>query len=103
LTSYSYTYTLSTPKLKSEGGFMKNGKMLTPREAAVVLGCGMKRLYELLYSQKIEATKTNDRWAIPVSAIECRLKERETRRLRVQHAYRNTRVRDHGGEVSASK
>ncbi len=81
---------------------MKHSKMLTPREAAVVLGCGMKRLYELLYSQKIQATKTNDRWAIPASAIESRLKERESRRLRVQHKYSNTTVRDRRGEVAVS-
>jgi hypothetical protein len=79
---------------------MKYGKTLTPREAAVVLGCGMKRLYELLYSQKIQAKKINDRWVIPATAIESRLKERESRRLRVQHEYRNTRVRDHGVEVA---
>jgi hypothetical protein len=60
----------------------------------------MKRLYELLYSQKIQAKKTNDRWVIPATAIESRLKERESSRLRVHHEYRNTRVREHGGEVA---
>jgi excisionase family DNA binding protein len=73
---------------------MKNGKTLTPREAAVVLGCGMKRLYELLYSQKIEATKTNDRWAIPASAIESRLKQREEKRRSGQNRHRNTEPRE---------
>jgi hypothetical protein len=39
----------------------------------------MKRIYELLYSQKLRATKTKGRWAIPVSEIESRLRQREAR------------------------
>ena len=63
---------------------MKHDKTLTPREAAVVLGCGIERLYELLYSQKIAATKTNDRWVIPASSIESRLQQREAQRRGLQ-------------------
>ena len=81
---------------------MKYGKTLTPREAAVVLGCGMKRLYELLYSQKIQATKTNDRWAIPASAIESRLKERKSKRPSVHCEYKNTTVKDQRVQAEAS-
>ncbi len=58
---------------------MQSGKTLTPREAAVRLGCGMKRIYELLYSQKIPATKRKGRWLIASDVIEARLKERENR------------------------
>jgi len=54
-------------------------KTLTPRQAAIRLGCGMKRLYELLYSQKIPATKRKGRWLIASETIEARLKERESR------------------------
>jgi excisionase family DNA binding protein len=57
---------------------MQTGKTLTPREAAVRLGCGMKRLYELLYSQKIAASKRKGRWQIESETIEARLKERNS-------------------------
>lgn len=56
---------------------MQSGKTLTPREAAVRLGCGMKRLYDLLYAQKIPATKRQGRWLIASEIIEARIKERE--------------------------
>lgn len=58
---------------------MQSGKTLTPREAAVRLGCGMKRLYDLLYAQKIQATKRRGRWLIASETVEARLKERENR------------------------
>lgn len=58
---------------------MQSDKTLTPREAAVILGCGMKRLYELLYAQKIPATKVKSRWAIPASAVESRVRETQNR------------------------
>jgi excisionase family DNA binding protein len=57
---------------------MQSDKTLTPREAAVRLGCGMKRLYDLLYSQKIAATKRKGRWQIASETIEARLKERNS-------------------------
>ena len=58
---------------------MKASKTVSPREAAVRLGCGMKRIYELLYSGKLAASKRNNHWLIRGSAIEERLKRRETR------------------------
>lgn len=58
---------------------MKPNSTLSPREASIRLGCGMKRIYELLYSQKLRAAKVKGRWAIPASEIESRLKQREGR------------------------
>jgi excisionase family DNA binding protein len=49
-------------------------KMLGPREAALRLGVGMARVYALLWCGKLPATKLGNRWAIPESAIEARLR-----------------------------
>ena len=56
---------------------MAKNKSLNPREAAQQLGIGMPRVYALLWSGKLPATKQGNRWLIPVSAIESRLKAKE--------------------------
>ena len=48
---------------------MKNEAMLSPREAAQRLNIGMQRLYALLYSGKLRASKRGNRWAIPAGAV----------------------------------
>ncbi len=42
---------------------------LTPSEAAQRLRIGVQRLYDLLHSGKVRATKRGTRWAIPESAV----------------------------------
>jgi hypothetical protein len=36
-------------------------------------------LYRLMWSGKLEAEKVNERWRVPLAAIEARLREREQR------------------------
>ena len=56
---------------------MAKDKTLNPREAAQQLGIGMPRIYALLWSGKLSATKQGNRRLIPVSAVESRLKVKE--------------------------
>ena len=53
---------------------MVSEKTLNPREAARRLGVGMPRIYALLWSGKVPATKQGNRWLIPVGVIEARVK-----------------------------
>jgi excisionase family DNA binding protein len=53
------------------------GKTLNPREAARRLGVGMPRIYALLWSGKLQATKQGNCWLIPASAVEARLKAQQ--------------------------
>jgi excisionase family DNA binding protein len=48
---------------------MSAEKTLSPRQAALKLHVGMQRLYALLYSGKLRATKQGNRWVIPESAV----------------------------------
>lgn len=48
---------------------MATSKTVSPREAAIRLGCTLKWIYDMLYAEKLPATKIEGRWAIPVSAI----------------------------------
>jgi len=50
-------------------------KTLTPRQAALMLNVGMQRLYALLYSGKLQATKEGNRWVIRESAVTERLRQ----------------------------
>ena len=56
---------------------MTGEKMLSPRQAAQKLNIGMQRLYALLYSGKLRATKQGNRWVIAESAIADRLRQLE--------------------------
>ena len=56
---------------------MVKEESLNPREAAQRLGVGMPRIYALLWSGKLRATKRRNRWLIPSGVIESRLKMRE--------------------------
>jgi excisionase family DNA binding protein len=47
------------------------------REAAKLLGCGLKRVYDLVWSGQLEATRINQRWCIPVRAVEKRIRARQ--------------------------
>lgn len=54
---------------------MKSEAMLSPRQAAQKLNIGMQRLYALLYSGKLRASKHCNRWTIPESAVAERLRQ----------------------------
>jgi excisionase family DNA binding protein len=56
---------------------MARERMMNPREAAQQLGVGMARIYALLWSGKLAATKQGNRWLISARTIEARLKARE--------------------------
>jgi len=44
--------------------------LITPEEAADMLGIGMNGIYKLLNSQKIKALRIGRRWKIPKRAIQ---------------------------------
>jgi len=52
---------------------MSSEKTLSPGQAARKLGVGLQRVYSLLYSGKLRATKQRNRWLIPESVITERL------------------------------
>ena len=58
---------------------MSNERYLSPNAAARRLGVTVDYLYKLLWSGKVEAQKVNQRWRVPMGAIERRLKVREER------------------------
>jgi hypothetical protein len=52
---------------------MKTIQYFGPRKAARCLGVGVKRIYELLYDERLPgATKISGRWRIPQAALEAR-------------------------------
>lgn len=72
---------------------MAREKTLNPREAAQRLKIGMQRLYMLLYSGKLRATKQGRRWAIPESAVVERLHQvAEFQKLHGASAYERDRL-----------
>lgn len=54
--------------------------LITPEEAAELLGCGMNTIYKILNSGKIKAMRIGRIWKIPRRAVqeyiitECRMK-----------------------------
>ena len=44
--------------------------LITPQEAADMIGCGMNSMYKLLNGQKIKAFRIGRRWKIPKRAIQ---------------------------------
>jgi excisionase family DNA binding protein len=55
-------------------------KTVSVREAAKMLGCSRKWLFDLLYEDRLPgARKAGRQWQIPVSVIQERLREREAR------------------------
>ena len=50
-------------------------RVLTPREARIVLGIGRTRFYQLLAEGKIRYLKNGRRYLIPESAIDAFIKE----------------------------
>ena len=57
---------------------MERSFKFTVREAAMMLGCTLKFIYDLLYAGRLEgATKVGRVWRIPRHAVEARLKARE--------------------------
>lgn len=64
--------------LRLEGYMPERSKSLSVREAAKMLGCTRKYLFDLLYEDRlIGAHKVGRQWQIPVRSIEARLKERQ--------------------------
>jgi excisionase family DNA binding protein len=55
---------------------MKNSRNLSVPEAARLLRCTTKYVYDLLYSGSLSATKTDGRWKIPKAVIDVRLSRR---------------------------
>ena len=52
---------------------MKTIQYFGPRKAARHLGVGIKRIYELLYDERLPgATKISGRWRIPQTALKAR-------------------------------
>jgi excisionase family DNA binding protein len=54
---------------------MKKIEFLSPREAAIRLHIGLNAVYALLWAGKLQATHTNNRWQIPCSAVEDRIRK----------------------------
>ena len=44
--------------------------LITPEEAADMLGCGMNSIYKLLNSGKIKAMRIGRHWKIPKRAVQ---------------------------------
>ena len=57
---------------------MREGKTMTVREAARRLGIRLDALYSLVWVGRLAAEKQGNRWAIPVAAVEARLKSRHS-------------------------
>jgi excisionase family DNA binding protein len=58
---------------------MSKDHYMSPNAAARRLGIGVDYLYKLLWAGKLGAQKVNERWRVPLTAIEERLREREER------------------------
>ena len=58
---------------------MQKDHYLSPNAAARKLGIGVDYLYKLLWAGKLQGQKINERWHVPLVAIEERLKERAER------------------------
>ena len=54
---------------------MKKVEFLSPREAAIRLHIGLNAVYALLWAGKLQATRPNNRWQIPCSAVEDRIQK----------------------------
>jgi excisionase family DNA binding protein len=58
---------------------MAKEKPLNPREVARKLGIRLDTVYTAIWAGKLPATKQEGRWSIPASAVDERLKSRETK------------------------
>jgi len=58
---------------------MPKDQYLSPSAAARKLGVGVDYLYKLLWAGKLQAQKINERWRVPLAAIEERQRVREER------------------------
>jgi len=58
---------------------MKTQSELTPRAAAQRLCISLDSVYSLVWAGKLLANKRDGRWAIPLAAVEARVKAREVR------------------------
>jgi len=65
--------------LVKEKDAMPKDNYLSPNAAARRLGVGVDYLYKLLWAGKLQAQKVNERWQVPLTAVEERLREREER------------------------
>jgi excisionase family DNA binding protein len=54
---------------------MRKVEYLSPREAAVRLGISLNAVYALLWAGKLSATHSDNRWQIPCSAVEERIRK----------------------------
>lgn len=55
-------------------------RTVTVREAAAMLSCTTKYVFDMLYSNLLEgARKVGRQWEIPAAAVEARLKARKAR------------------------
>jgi excisionase family DNA binding protein len=58
---------------------MPKDRCVSPNAAARRLGISVDYLYKLLWAGKLKGQKINERWRVPVAAIEDRLKQRQER------------------------
>jgi len=59
-------------------GDKMSGKDMSPREAAVRLGCSLDFVYRQLWTGRIPgAKKVSGHWTIPTKAVEARLEARK--------------------------
>jgi excisionase family DNA binding protein len=58
---------------------MAKDRCVSPNAAARRLGISVDYLYKLLWAGKLQGQKINERWRVPLAAIEDRLKQREER------------------------
>ena len=54
---------------------MKKVEFLSPREAAIRLHIGLNAVYALLWAGKLQATRSDNRWQIPYSAVDDRIRK----------------------------
>jgi excisionase family DNA binding protein len=54
-------------------------KEITVREAAQRLGCTLHHAYALVYANRLPSRKVENRWLIPLAAVERRIKLRAKR------------------------
>jgi excisionase family DNA binding protein len=56
---------------------MTEAKEISAVEAARKLGVGLDYLYSLIWTNKLQARKINQKWRVSTTSVEARLKRRE--------------------------
>ena len=68
--------------MKQGRSCMDKGKAFSVRDAAVLKGCSLKYIYDLIYSKKIPAKKSGRSWSIPADAVEVLTEKRSAKAAR---------------------